>query len=334
MHGERHARLVNRTDVSVSRARNVGDRLVKPPRISAYGRDSAVSIGAVQEWSATSITRFTALGDSITEGMCDTSRQPDGRYLGWADRLAMILAGQPGRREPLQYANLAVRSRKVDHVLREQIPQALAMRADFVTILIGANDLANYRSDPDLLCDRLESGVALLRRSGAQVMLATLFDPLFRFMKPMRRRAAVFNANLWGIAAQHGAMVFDLWNVTELAERDMWAEDRVHLSSAGHRVVAYRAAERLGVEDARALSLLESSYHEGEERLTTAQWLRQHAAPWVRRRLRGVTAGDGMVSKHLELEIVRPLPAVDSPHESGRQAGLDRLRDDGPRPVG
>ncbi|MFT4234885.1 MAG: glycosyltransferase, partial [Microbacterium sp.] len=36
--------------------------------------------------------RFVALGDSLTEGLCDTSRMPDGAYRGWADRLATLLA--------------------------------------------------------------------------------------------------------------------------------------------------------------------------------------------------------------------------------------------------
>ena len=46
--------------------------------------------------------RFVALGDSCTEGLDDLL--PDGRYRGWADRVASVLDG-PGFR----YANLGVR---------------------------------------------------------------------------------------------------------------------------------------------------------------------------------------------------------------------------------
>jgi hypothetical protein len=38
----------------------------------------------------TAFTRFIALGDSMTEGMCD--EMVDGKYRGWADRVADTLA--------------------------------------------------------------------------------------------------------------------------------------------------------------------------------------------------------------------------------------------------
>ena len=38
----------------------------------------------------TAFTRFIALGDSMTEGMCD--ELVDGKYRGWADRTADTLA--------------------------------------------------------------------------------------------------------------------------------------------------------------------------------------------------------------------------------------------------
>ena len=58
--------------------------------------------------------RFVALGDSCTEGLDDLL--PDGRYRGWADRVASVLDA-PGFR----YANLAVRGRRLDQMLVEQV---------------------------------------------------------------------------------------------------------------------------------------------------------------------------------------------------------------------
>jgi len=50
-------------------------------------------------------TRFIALGDSMTEGMSD--EQINGKYRGWADRVADALAeGNPD----FTYMNLAIRA--------------------------------------------------------------------------------------------------------------------------------------------------------------------------------------------------------------------------------
>ena len=51
-------------------------------------------------------TRFIALGDSMTEGMSD--ELINGRYRGWADRVADVLA----KADPnFTYVNLAIRGK-------------------------------------------------------------------------------------------------------------------------------------------------------------------------------------------------------------------------------
>ena len=59
--------------------------------------------------------RFIALGDSITEGLTDP--YADGQMRGWADRVADVMAAEPG----FTYANLAVRGRTLDRVVAEQV---------------------------------------------------------------------------------------------------------------------------------------------------------------------------------------------------------------------
>lgn len=85
--------------------------------------------------------------------------------------------------------------------------------------------------------------------------------------------------------------------VPQLGERANWGEDLVHLSSRGHRFLAYRVGDALGVPHADALGALDEVLHE-HERLTRGQWWRRHALPWVWRRLRGKAAGDGRRAKH------------------------------------
>ncbi|TFB17807.1 glycosyltransferase [Microbacterium sp. 3H14] len=235
--------------------------------------------------------RYVALGDSLTEGLCDPA--PDGTLRGWADRLALLLAA----RGDLHYANLAVRSQRVHDVSGVQLTRALELRPDLVSILIGANDLVKRRVDVSALAAELEVAVRRLRAIGADVLLVTPFLPGRRAAWIYTRRFSAYATALTGIAARTGAMLIDTDLHPQLAEHPNWGEDLVHLSSRGHRFLAYRAGELLGVPDADALGALDAALHEHEP-LGVGAWWRRHALPWVWRRLHGRVAGDGRTAKH------------------------------------
>jgi len=241
-------------------------------------------------------TRYVALGDSLTEGLCDASRMPSGQYRGWADRLAELLA-HTSDEGSFRYANLAVRSRRVRHLIDEQIPAALELRPDLVSILIGANDLVGPHPVLPALVSEVESAVRAVRRTGADVLLVTTFLPHRPAARIFARRFAAYNVELRRIAQQQGAILLDLEAVSEIGELPLWADDLVHLRSRGHRLVAYKAAEALGVPDARALLGLDEALHADDD-VPQGGWLTRDALPWVWRRLRGRTAGDGVLPKH------------------------------------
>ena len=241
-------------------------------------------------------SRYVALGDSLTEGLCDSSRVPDGSFRGWADRLAPLLAQATGGSAPFRYANLAVRSRRVRDVTTVQIPHALTLRPDLVSILAGHNDLVGHAADPRALASELDRGVERLRAAGADVLLVTLFLPRRRAALLFAKRCAVYNSELRRIAAERGCLLLDLEVWPEIGALEMWAADRVHLRSRGHRFLAYRAATVLGIPDAEALGDLDASLHDDEQ--TAAGWIRRDVLPWVWRRVRGRTAGDGRSAKH------------------------------------
>jgi len=255
-------------------------------------------------------TRYVALGDSITEGLCDPASthpsavDPSGPWLGWADRLAAILDGDArlaGRQ--FEFANLAVRGRRIADVVTDQVPRALSLRPDLVSVLIGGNDLMSPAADPDVLAHRLDAGIRSLRAGGSTVLLANLFDPQFAFfLKPFRGRAAVFNANIWSIARENGAIVLDAWGVREFQDGAMWASDRVHLSGRGHRLLAARAAHTLGVPYAEIAGIAKKEAPTAPAPdLPLRSWLRVYAIPWAARRVRGMSSGDGLDAK-------RPVP--------------------------
>lgn len=254
--------------------------------------------------------RYIALGDSITEGLCDRSRVPEGDYRGWADRLAMLLAYARSGGGRFRYANLAVRSRRVRHVVEEQIPKALELRPDLVSVLIGANDLVTWGADPEALADSLAVGIRTLRATGCDVLLVTPFLPHRRIARLLARRFAAYSAHLRVIAAETGAMFLDLEAHPAIGEPELWADDAVHLRTQGHRLLAYRAAEVLGVPDAEALGGLDAALHSDEEepptRLGGLGWARRHGLPWLLRRLAGRSAGDGLTPKHDGYIELRP----------------------------
>ncbi|MFB9310289.1 phosphatidylinositol alpha 1,6-mannosyltransferase [Agromyces hippuratus] len=273
------------------------DAAPPPPVVRATGpAASAPPAAATRGWS-----RYVAVGDSLTEGLCDTSRVPAGEYRGWADRLAMLLAVTGSANEPVAYANLAVRSRKVRDAVDVQLPQAAELGADLVSVLIGANDLVGRRADPEALARDLGAAVSRLRSTGCDVLLVTPFLPRRPVTRFYARRFRAYNARLRELAGATGSMLLDVDAHPELVDDDRWAEDRVHLNAAGHRGIAYAAARVLGVRDANVLGELERAVHDQEELARTAvgdaEWLLRHAVPWVRRRLAGRAAGDGRVPK-------------------------------------
>ncbi|KAJ1683956.1 hypothetical protein LUZ63_020823 [Rhynchospora breviuscula] len=274
-------------------------------RPSAPAAPRAAEGMPVPRWS-----RYVALGDSITEGLCDGSRVPDGEYRGWADRLAMLLAHARRGSGRFRYANLAVRSRRVVDVVEEQIPVALSLRPELVSVLVGANDLVRFGADPVALARRLEGGIRALRAAGCDVLLVTPFLPHRSEARVLAKRFARFASELRAIAAATGSILLDVDALPALGDPAMWAEDRVHLQAVGHRFLAYRAAEVLGVPDAEALGALDAALHADDDTpvagLPARVWLRVHAMPWMLRRLTGRTAGDGLSAKHEDYVELRP----------------------------
>jgi lysophospholipase L1-like esterase len=252
------------------------------------------------------IGTFVALGDSFTEGLDDPRADEQG-YRGWADRFAERLAAQ---RPGLRYANLALRGKVLRQVAEEQVPQAIAMSPDLVSVAAGGNDLLRLRSDPDALAQSFDEVVRTLLMAGCEVVIFTGFDPRFPVLRLLRGKVAAYNMHLRAIAERHGCHVVDLWGMSVLRDPRAWSADRLHLTPDAHRRVALRACEVLGVgvdEDWRepwpdAESVTSSGRRAWlAARRMDVRWARIHAAPWVARRVRGISSGDDLDPKRPEL---------------------------------
>jgi lysophospholipase L1-like esterase len=258
-------------------------------------------------------TRYVAIGDSFTEGLWDPYPLDDGTpapagtesaatQRGWADRLADALSTRrtAAGAAPLQYANLAIRGRLLHHILDEQVDVALAAEPDLISLVGGGNDILRPQADIDVLSAELEGAVATIRATGADVLMGTGFKA-DGALSWTRGRVGQYNANIWTIARRHGAHVLDLWGLDPLFDLRMWSDDRIHLTPEGHRRVADAALVGLGLtpdddtygtplDPTPPLALVERAK-------ANAQWARTHVVPWVQRRIRHVSSGDGLSPK-------------------------------------
>ncbi len=267
---------------------------------------------------------FVALGDSFTEGLED-DLGPDGRHLGWADRVAAALATRDGG---LRYANLAVRGRLLDEVVAQQVPVALALGPDLVSFHAGPNDVLRPGRDVGAVVARHAHAVAALRSSGVQVLLFTVIERAGgsgRTAARLAARFARFNAGVRRTAERTGAVLVDVGAVAVLQDRRLWHEDRLHLAPEGHARVAAAVLESLGVDDPDLLAGPVGWWREPlppgpavrrrSDLVADVRWVRRHLTPWVLRRLRGRSSGDGLSAKQVELVDVLPRAG------SGRSAG-------------
>jgi lysophospholipase L1-like esterase len=242
-------------------------------------------------------SRYVAIGDSFTEGIGDPEPNVPGGYRGWADRVAEVLSESAS---DLAYANLAVRGRLLQQIIDEQIDPALELRPDLITISAGGNDIIRPGTDPDEVAHRLDAAIGRLRVDGATVVMFNGPDigqtPV---LGRIRGKVAIYNENLHAIALRHDAVVADMWALSALKDPQMWAPDRLHFSPIGHHTIARMVLAALNVENdlepRQPEPLPRSSWRQA--RVDDLGWAREYFVPWVLRRIRHQSSGDGIAPK-------------------------------------
>ena len=252
--------------------------------------------------------RYVALGDSTTEGMDDP--RPDGTYRGWADRLAEIIAN--AQAEPLDYANLGVRSLHLGEIRATQLDAAMALEPDLLSIFGGANDLLSVTCDFAGIRADLAAIFGEARSRDCTVVTFTMPDPssINPFGRRLHARMLHFNDIVREEAERYGVLVMDFQHYPIIQDPRLFSEDRLHGNELGHERVAAAMAWRLGIEGAEGSWA--DPFPEAAPRLRTreqlaadVEWARRYFAPWLGRGIRRVQQGSGLTAKR---PVLTPVP--------------------------
>jgi lysophospholipase L1-like esterase len=251
---------------------------------------------------------FIALGDSFTEGLSD-ALDVNGRHIGWADRTAQGIANSQST--PISYANLAVRGKLIGQVAREQIPEAIALAPDLVSFAAGVNDTLRRNFELNAVASALEESVKKLRQANIDVMLFAFGNPSRRsgLMSLVADRMASYRSATLAIANEYDCFVVDFWNVAAFDDDSEWDADRLHLSPSGHRRASEAALHTLGLaDDSWRTPGTQTPLQSVPARIfSNASWLSAHLTPWLARRVKGTSSGDGIEPKLPKYTLINPV---------------------------
>ncbi|OBF83698.1 hypothetical protein A5791_02450 [Mycobacterium sp. 852002-51163_SCH5372311] len=249
---------------------------------------------------------YVALGDSQSEGVGDLP-WPDGRPRGWTDRLAAALADNY---DPVWYANLAVRGKRAAAVLAEQLGPASKLQPDLVTVTAGVNDVLRPSVDVAEVVDILDHLAAGLSTVAATTILvkAPNLAGLSIPGRLLAGRLNALNAGIDQIARPRGVLVLTAPDGSVFEDLRAWSPDRLHLSALGHQRLARGAAHLLGLPGQPDWFAPAAGLPPRRTPWTEARWAIDHFAPWVGRRLRGISSADGRAAKQPEPQHVSTLP--------------------------
>jgi len=240
----------------------------------------------------------------MTEGMSDEVVK--GKYRGWADRVADVLA----KEDPdFTYVNLAIRGKLLKQVVEDQIPTALKYiegKQTLVSFHAGANDVLRPNYKPEVSLPQYELGIKQLTDAGATVIIFTVVDKVDGKGKTAdlwHQRFSAFNENVRMVAKKYPTILFEGKNAEFLNDRRFLAFDRLHMNPEGHRRLANAVLEGLGYEFDQNWRMPLPAVNEKNKVFKffiNMAWVGIFLLPWIWRRIRGKSSGDGRSSKYAQ----------------------------------
>jgi len=188
--------------------------------------------------------RYVALGDSFTIGTSVTEAER------WPNQLVLRLGSEPPTLELV--ANLGVNGRTSGDVVRDQLPRLDGLRPEFVSLLIGVNDVVQgvsaerYRANVTVTLDALLARLPPGRIIAVSTPDYTVTPAGADYGDPARQSAAIraVNAILGELALARGMAFIDIYDLSLRAanEGGLVAVDGLHPSGAQYALWVERIA--------------------------------------------------------------------------------------------
>ncbi len=201
--------------------------------------------------ASTDTLRFVGLGDSLTQGVGDP--RPGragfaGELDGWVTYFADAVRAS-GRDTNVE--NYAVAGARIEHVVADQLPRALAAPADVMSCFIGINDLWIADLDLDEFGRQFHALFRDLAAHAPTVITASIHDVFapFPVRTPLRAKLldniAAMNDAIASAVSDYNLVLIDLAGQPEMFTSAVRAVDRLHPNRYGHQLVAAEVVNEL-----------------------------------------------------------------------------------------
>ncbi|GAB2563909.1 SGNH/GDSL hydrolase family protein [Nocardia heshunensis] len=185
--------------------------------------------------------RFGVVGDSLSAGVGEPT--PGYRNLGWSDRVAEVLRRV---RPDMRYLNTSEIGATTARTLADQFDRMLDFEPDLLHLPSGPNDI--LRREPDF--DEIERTMRRMYRLAADTgALLTTFTMGRAFVVPAYpdwdKRIRTVTDITRRLAAEYGAVVFDMWDHPFNNRDNLVSADQIHFSTSGQAVMAAVAVQEL-----------------------------------------------------------------------------------------
>ncbi len=185
--------------------------------------------------SEAGVRRYVALGDSFSAGIGEPGEVP------WPEAVTRAMGAGTALH------NLAEAGATSGHVAQHQLPRALELSPDLVSVVCGANDvLLSVRPAIEDCARNIELVLGRLARlRPAPLIVCATYPEAGRFvdLRPRTRRRVsrgldAVNDAMRAAAGRHGAVCLEWEGRDREAGRTHYAADGLHPSPLGHRRTA------------------------------------------------------------------------------------------------
>jgi hypothetical protein len=173
-----------------------------------------------------------------------------------------------------------------------------------VSFHAGANDVLRPNYKPELSFAQYEVGIKKLTEAGATVIIFTVVDKVDGKGKTAdlwHQRFSAFNENVRMVAKKYPVLLFEAKDAEFLNDRRFLAFDRLHMNAEGHRRLAQAVLAGLEKSHDPNWRVPLGPAKKRNRIISTANtfaWMITFVLPWIWRRVRGKSSGDGRSGKY------------------------------------